>query len=73
MQSDLNQTQNTIQLPNSSSSNADQKSQPLQRAINNGNRQSSSVAEESDEDPLLKEGYLPEIYFSLKSDNPADW
>jgi len=70
MQSDLNQTQNTIQQQNSNSS---QKSQPLQRVVNNVNKQPSSPSEESDEDPLLKEGYLPEIYFSLKSDNPADW
>ena len=70
MQSDLNQTQNVIQQQNS---NANQKSQPQQRVISNVNKQSSSPSEESDEDPLLKEGYLPEIYFSLKSDNPADW
>ena len=25
------------------------------------------------EDDLLTEGYLPEIYFQLKSDNPSDW
>ena len=31
------------------------------------------VIEENEEDPMLTEGYLPEIYFSLKSDNPADW
>lgn len=28
---------------------------------------------DNDDDLLLKEGYLPEIYFSLRSDNPADW
>jgi hypothetical protein len=72
MQSDLNQTKTTIQ-PQNSSNNANQKSQPLIRINNNGSIQPSSPAEESDEDPLSKEGYLPEIYFSLKSDNPADW
>jgi hypothetical protein len=36
-------------------------------------KQAPSSKEESEDDPLLKEGYLPEIYFSLKSDNPADW
>lgn len=28
---------------------------------------------DNDDDLLMKEGYLPEIYFSLRSDNPADW
>lgn len=29
--------------------------------------------DDDEEDPVLTEGYLPEIYFSLKSENPADW
>jgi hypothetical protein len=71
MQSNFNQTQNTIQQQHTPN-NANQKSQPQPRVNNNGS-QPSSPLEENDEDPLLKEGYLPEIYFSLKSDNPADW
>ena len=27
----------------------------------------------AEDEVLLKEGYLMEIYFSLKSDNPAEW
>jgi len=72
MQSDLNQTQTTI-LQQNSNSNANQKSQPLQRVNNYVSQQPSPPSDESDDDPLLKEGYLPEIYFTLKSDNPADW
>ena len=73
MHSNLNQTQNTIQQQNTPNNNANQKSQPLPHVSNNGSLQPSLPSEESDDDPLLKEGYLPEIYFSLKSDNPADW
>jgi hypothetical protein len=29
--------------------------------------------EDSEEELFLQLGYLPEIYFSLKSDNPAEW
>ena len=72
MHSNFNQTQNTIQQQNTPN-NANQKSQPLPHVNNNVSQQPSAQSEESDEDPLLKEGYLPEIYFSLKSDNPADW
>lgn len=36
-------------------------------------KQNTPAAEDNEDDPLLKEGYLPEIYFTLKSDNPADW
>jgi len=72
MQSKLNQTQTTI-LQQNSNSNANQKSQPLQRVNNYVSKQPSPPSDESDDDPLLKEGYLPEIYFTLKSDNPADW
>jgi hypothetical protein len=72
MQSNYNQTQNIIQQQNTPN-NANQKNPPLPRINNNVNKQPSSLSEESDDDPLLKEGYLPEIYFSLKSDNPADW
>jgi hypothetical protein len=35
--------------------------------------QNRLTVEDNDEDPISTEGYLPEIYFSLKSDNPADW
>ena len=69
MQLAIKQTQNTIQPQNINNTN--QKIQSLQ-LVNNGSKQPSQI-EESDDDPLLKEGYLPEIYFSLKSDNPADW
>ena len=31
------------------------------------------ATEDSEDDPIQTEGYLPEIYFSLKSENPADW
>jgi hypothetical protein len=33
----------------------------------------TSPEQDIDDDILMKEGYLPEIYFSLRSDNPADW
>ena len=35
--------------------------------------QNKPATDDNEEDPVLTEGYLPEIYFSLKSDNPADW
>jgi hypothetical protein len=35
--------------------------------------QNRSIPEDIDEDPMLTEGYLPEIYFTLKSEDPADW
>ena len=35
--------------------------------------QTGVTPEDNEEDQMLTEGYLPEIYFTLKSDNPADW
>ena len=35
--------------------------------------QNKPETDDNEEDPVSTEGYLPEIYFSLKSDNPADW
>ncbi len=35
--------------------------------------QKKPATDDNEEDPALTEGYLPEIYFSLKSENPADW
>lgn len=35
--------------------------------------QQQAGADDNEDDPVLSEGYLPEIYFSLKSENPADW
>lgn len=35
--------------------------------------QNRLVADDNEEDPISTEGYLPEIYFSLRSENPADW
>ena len=49
-----------------------QTSPSFQPSKNNSTTQPVVQAEEYDDD-LMKEGYLPEIYFSLKSDNPADW
>ena len=40
-------------------------------SINNG-KQQTAIIDEYDDD-LMNEGYLPEIYFSLRSDNPAEW
>lgn len=37
------------------------------------NTQNVTTQEENEDDVLSKEGYLAEIYFSLKSNNPADW
>jgi hypothetical protein len=36
-------------------------------------KNNTSPDQDYDDDLLIKEGYLPEIYFSLRSDNPADW
>jgi len=44
----------------------------FQPSKNNSTAQPVVQADEYDDD-LINEGYLPEIYFSLKSDNPADW
>jgi hypothetical protein len=38
----------------------------------NTTTQQAGITDDYDDD-LMKEGYLPEIYFSLKSDNPAEW
>ena len=35
-------------------------------------KQQIVIVDEYDDD-LMSEGYLPEIYFSLRSDNPAEW
>lgn len=38
----------------------------------NSSKQQTVIVDEYDDD-LMNEGYLPEIYFSLRSDNPAEW
>lgn len=35
--------------------------------------QQQPAPDDNEDDPISTEGYLPEIYFSLKSENPADW
>lgn len=47
---------------------AQNEAQPVKQVI-----YSQPAADDDEEDPVRTEGYLPEIYFSLKSDNPADW
>lgn len=39
----------------------------------NWGTQNKPVTDDNEDDPVSTEGYLPEIYFSLKSENPADW
>ena len=39
----------------------------------NPNTKNEVTKSESEDDPAKNEWYLREIYFSLKSDNPADW